>query len=515
MNTKNILLTTTMMLFAMFSFATLHNFETFAEEEDTGYKMVENVKSVMTFTFRDGVEIHEFPYYSMTTDLISNTGLTFQVQGVIGDSPYLHKAIDELYKNRFMISNTANFEYDYRYFDVNIDFLRDDQIFHSISYDDCQVSDYQAKTLTSNDYESYTSKSGFALIDEIDFKCAGLDTNSPSVSTDNKIISDYTSEPLDYTFAEDVRTYVTFDYDTGMEKVEFHGFEIDSGFASGSGAGPSFSVEYVLNHYPLLENAIDNSRELFGTTSVSNIDFDAKVEFGNTERILRELNYFDCTVSSSEIVTLSDKEEGFTGKSGFALVQQVGFTCAGFSSENSIHDSIAWQPVQDYNLGTGGITQATFTYSDGMEIITFPVFTQNNVLDISYPSFTLEGIVGEYPMLYEKIDEQLSIQSDTGNGNLILFDVDTAIINGGDVVREYNYSGCRLTDYDVGSDMNKEESYIKGKFALENTFDIECKGYKPNNPAYDKMFETVFTDSISTNDLRVTDSWGPQFRARE
>ena len=65
MITKNILLTTTLSLVAILSIALIPNFEAFAEEE-TGYKIAENVKSVMTFTFRDGVEVHEFPIYSIS-----------------------------------------------------------------------------------------------------------------------------------------------------------------------------------------------------------------------------------------------------------------------------------------------------------------------------------------------------------------------------------------------------------------------------------------------------------------
>jgi hypothetical protein len=60
--------------------------------------------------------------------------------------------------------------------------------------------------------------------------------------------------------------------------------------------------------------------------------------------------------------------------------------------------------------------------------------------------------------------------------------------------------------------MNKEESYIKGQFALENTFNFECQGYHPNNPMYDVMFNSYTkSDTISTNDLRKTDDWEPGF----
>ena len=83
---------------------------------------------------------------------------------------------------------------------------------------------------------------------------------------------------------------------------------------------------------------------------------------------------------------------------------------------------------------------------------------------------------------------------------------------GEESVRGFNYSKCRVIDYDVGCNTNKEESYVKGKFALENTFDFECRGYTPNNPVYDAMFTTTYAKTQNTNDLKDTDDWGPGFK---
>lgn len=55
--------------------------------------MAEDVKSVMTITFRDRVKVYEFLYYSMAADLASGSGFAFEVHGVIGDAFYLHKAL--------------------------------------------------------------------------------------------------------------------------------------------------------------------------------------------------------------------------------------------------------------------------------------------------------------------------------------------------------------------------------------------------------------------------------------
>jgi hypothetical protein len=528
MTTKNILLTTTLSLFTLLSIAMIPNFEAFAEEEKTGYNMVEDVKAVMTFTFRDGVETHEFPVYSMTTDFVSNTGTTFEVQGVIGDAPHLHKALDESYKYRLMIdSPNASIEYNYRYFDVDVDFLRDDNNIGSIGYYNCEILSYVIETLNSNDYESYTSsKSGFAITDEIEFRCGGLNSNnSENMTMYMDTHTDYATVPLDYTFAEGVRSIATFDFETGSERIEFHSFKLDSGFAEGENAGPSFSVERTLDYFPLLGKEIDNARKTSALPSSYNSDFDVNVEFLNSEKVLRNLDFTDCRVTGSEIITQFDKEEGFTGKSGFVLVQQTNFSCAGLNSDNSAYDELrgdvpVWstakmystQPTHSYNVGTGATALVTFTYKDGIEVLSFPIFDQSNVLDKFNPAFTLEGIVGDFPMLYKRVDENLSLQSVQGSNNVEQFDVDVDLMYGETNVRGFNYSNCRVIDYDVDSDMNKEENYVKGKFALENTFDFECRGYTPNNPVYDAMFTATYAKTQNTNDLRDTDDWGPGFK---
>lgn len=529
MTTKNILLTTTLSLFTVFSIAMISNFEAFAEEEISGYRMADDVKSILTFTFRDGVEIYEFPTYSMTTDFASNTGTTFQVKGVIGESPHLHKALDESYKYRLMIdSANGSWDYDYRFFDVNVDFLRDDAIFNSIGYYNCEILAYHTETLTSHDFSSYTSsKSGFAIVDNIEFRCGGLNSNnSVDVSMYEGILTDYATVPLDHIFAEDVRTIITYDFENGQERIEYNGFYINSGFGEEDDAGPEFSVERILDYFPLLGKEINNARKVSSLPTSFNSDFNVKVEFVNSEKILRILDYTDCRINGADIETKSDKEEGYTGKSGFALVQNIDFACAGLDTTNADYGQMAgttkvWKttvtesitPNYEYNMGQGATAMVKFTFNDGFEVINFPFFEQNNVLDKSYPTFTLEGIVGDFPMLYERVDENLSIQSVQGSNYVENFDVDVILIYGEETARVYNYSSCRVIDYEVNSAMNKEESYIKGKFAFENTFDFECRGYTPNSPVYDKMFETTtYAKTPNTNDLRDTDDWGPGFK---
>ncbi len=305
-----------------------------------------------------------------------------------------------------------------------------------------------------------------------------------------------------------------------------------------------------MDYYPLLYRAIDNSRVVSGASSTSNLDFDALVEFTNGEDVLRGLEFRDCIVSDAKINTQTDKEEGFTGKSGFAIVHQLGFTCAGISPINMYYDEIrgdtpVWksthlsneymEPLQNTDQGLDVFT--TFTFADGTEMIEFSMFKQSEVLTATeknkanngqkslaaaeftrkatYPTLELRGIVGDYPLLYNYVDDNLKNQNSRGTQNKILVDVDVDIVSNGEVIRGFNYVNCRVTNYDVNTEANKEESYVKNKFALENIFTLECQGYHPNNPIYDAMFNVEKANNESTSDLRNTDQWGSSFTVRK
>jgi len=540
--TKNILLTTTLSLIAILSIASIPNFEVFAEEEQTGYKIAEDVKAILTFTFRDGVETHEFPVFSMTTDYVTNEGTFFEVNGVVGNAPLLHKAFDEAFKYRLMkLTGASSFEYNYRFFDVDVDFTRDGESFLGLAYKNCEISDYKVETLNSHDYESYlSSKSGFAIVDNIDFQCSGvnldngyLDVIDKQLRTEaNDIVYNYPRTL--YKYAEDVRTFVTFQYDNGIERIEFPVFEITNGFGESDGA-PEFKVEGILSSYPLLNDAIDKSRKSFGLSSGYNTDFNAKVEFIrgtllDGEKLLRAIDYNDCIVSSSKIVTQYDKEEGFTGKRGFVLVQQNSFSCEGMNPINSAYDQLYKdysivrptfvenaQMKNGYNMGTGPHAIATFDFSGAKATINFPMFEQSGILSRANPSFTLEGIVGDYPLLYKRVDDATKInQMVKGSSTLYeFFNVDVTLKYDENTIREFSYTKCRVTDYVVKSQTNKEETYFKGN-ALSNKFSFECQGYHPYDPMYAAMFDTYYkADTLSSLDLKETLIWSPGFRSNQ
>ena len=512
----------------MLSVLSLISFTAYADE-GAQYKMADDVSAELTFMFRDGVETHNFPVFMMTSDFVSNVGTTFKVQGVVGDVPYLHKALDEAYKYRVMTSSAgSSFEHDFRFFDVSVNISKNDESIRTVDYYNCEVLDYKVDT-EKDDYESYGffENVGFAIVDEIEFRCGGVISNDGfetnlRLST-NQVEFDYGQTP--FKFASDARTFVTFKFDEGIEKIEFPIFELTSGFEEDR-AGPTFHVEGLVMDHPLLDNAINQARKTSGLTNSFNTDFEVMVEFTNNGKVVRGLDFVDCRVSSFFIDTYQDKEEGYTGKRGFSLIEKADFSCAGLTPLNPLLDALrgdepSWSSSKmtnqymknTYNMGTGPHAVATFTFDEGQEIIDFPVFEQGKILNKANPAFALVGVPGEYPLLYNHVDDsQKRGQKTTGTSSLTkVFYVDISLMYGENSVRTFNYSDCRSVDYVVKTQHDKEESFFKG-FSLTNEFHIECNGYHPNSPLYDAMFETYDkADTPSSNDLRNTDQWGPGF----
>lgn len=502
----------------------------FAEENK--YTMVGDIAPVLTFTFRDGVETYTFPVFNMGENFVDNSGASFSVEGTVTKSPMLHKAMDEAYKYR--LSNNA-FDFHFKYFDVDADFVKDGKSILSLDYNNCRVDNYQVETLDSNDYESYFKEVGFAVVDKIDFVCSGVNSNNEFAMPSEKY-TDYGESG--FKFANDMKTTVTFNHDIGTEKIEFPVFNLVSAYEESSeNVVAEFEVEGILEYYPLLYRAIENSRAISGTTYASNEDFDAVVEFTNGAETLRGFNFRDCIVSDAQIHTKTDKEEGFTGKSGFVLVNTVGIACSGIKPINNnynalLGDAPSWktpqlsneyiEPLQNTDQGLDVFT--TFTFADGTETIEFSMFKQSEVLTAtvdsgdstvtdkpSIPTIEFRGIVGDYPMLYHYLDNNRKIQSVAGSQMRDLVEIDVDIVSNGEVIRGFNYSSCRATDYSIQTDPNNEESYTKNKFALETILDFECQGYHANNPAYDAMFEFQKAKTTSSSELRQTHDWRTGF----
>ena len=490
------------------------------------YDFVAGIHNEVTFKFRNGVETVNFPVFSTTSDIVSNVGTSFEVEGVIGNSPHLHKALDDAYAYRMVVlSGTGTFDYEHRYFDVDVNIVQNETILKSFEYNNCEVSSNSVSTLT-DDYESYlASNTGFAIVDSIEFRCSGVHINSENNSsspTHMKMeLINYGSLP--FPLAEDVRTFLTFDFDHGAEKIESVIFTLTAGFDETDNAGANFQIITAVLPHPMIDDAISKSQKISGMQSSFNEDFNVYVEFVNPDTTLRGLDFNDCIVSGYDILTLRDKEEGYTGKRGFATAEILDVDCSGLTPINPHFDklsigeeSLKVPVLHSYNMGTGPHMIATFDFDSGIEVVDFPEFNQGNLIAKANPTFELVGVPGMTPLLYNAVDEAKKSQSKiTGvTSSKNLFDVNLTLVNGDHTVRSFDYSKCRIVDYVLKTEHDLEEIFYKG-FALTNEFNFECQGYAPINSYYGEMFkipQSTETESSNDYESKQRSTWGSNFR---
>ena len=483
-----------------------------------GYLQAEDVSTNITFTFRDGVETHEFPVFKTTADFAENKGTSFQVQGVVADTPHLHKALDEAFKYR-TVKNS--FDYNYKYFDVDAVIISGDNTRKIFRYIDCQIADYIIDTLSHTHRGYLSTDAGFAIVETIDFDCAGVHSKVTSQSeleyrTEPGVIVDFGK--LEYNYADNIRTIVTFGFSNGVERMEFPIFKTTSGFAEGD-KGSGFHVEGIANNYPLLASAVDHARDSRNVPLGQNVDFKVIAAFvqetPDGEIPLRGIYYEDCTVNGSDITTYYDHEEPYATVGGFAMNHSIDFDCVEMIPLNPRYNKTMTtnEQYRNYTMASGIRAISEFRFHDNtVEIIDFPIFKQQNVLSKSFPTFQLEGMVGDYPLLYKQVDKAARFNEVSGITPVDeLFDVDVNLKDGDEILRAFSYSGCRVIDYAVESQQGNEEAFFFW-FALESTFEFECLGYHPKNPVYDALFETDKGNSISSLDLRDTDTWGYKFK---
>jgi len=482
-----------------------------------GYLKAEDVTADLTFTFRDGIEKHEFPVFHTTADFAENKGTSFQVQGVVADTPLLHKTLDEAYKYR---STSGIFDYNYKYFDVDAVLNSEDNTRKTFRYIDCQIADYVFDTLYHTHRGYLSTSTGFAIVETIDFQCNGVHSKVTSQDelnyrTEPDIINEFPK--LDYNYAENIRTFVTFEFDNGIEKIEFPIFNTVSGFAEDD--NPSFHVEGIVNRYPLLASAIDNARDVRTLSLGSNLDFNAKVEFIQEtlegEKLLRGIHYEDCHVIGSDMATYYDHEEPFATAGGFAVNHSIDFDCAGMNPQNPRYDEnmTTNEQYSNYKMASEMHAISEFRFDDNTStIIDFPIFKQHEILSKSYPTFRLIGLVGDHPLLYKQVDDAAKINQISGvTLTQELFDVDVNLQYDDEIVRGFSYSDCRVIDYVVATQQGNEEGFFFW-FSLENTFEIECLGYQPKNPVYDEMFESDHPEVSNNKYWQDTQQWTDEFR---
>lgn len=161
---------------------------TTAQSAPTGnnvYVFAEGVYPQATFEFRDATVTYEFQAYATTNSLFgSNGGFTtrqiapeFTLQRIVGDTPYLHEAVDQTFEYN---GKTSGFDYSYKQFDVAVEMVQAGQSVRTMEYADCSINNY--KILTDFDKEEgYVTggKTGFAVMETFTFVCNGFTPVAP------------------------------------------------------------------------------------------------------------------------------------------------------------------------------------------------------------------------------------------------------------------------------------------------------------------------------------------------
>ncbi len=132
---------------------------------------------------------------------------------------------------------------------------------------------------------------------------------------------------------------------------------------------------------------------------------------------------------------------------------------------------------------------AVFSFDQGTEIADFEVFEQESGFDLAKsPVFELERIVGNTPMLHKVSDMTHKYSLSSFDHQYKDFDVTILLAQGGNVIRQYEYESCDVTNNIVKTLHDKEEGWNTSKgFAVIDKYEFTCSGYTPYSPIYQEM----------------------------
>ncbi len=148
--------------------------------------------------------------------------------------------------------------------------------------------------------------------------------------------------------------------------------------------------------------------------------------------------------------------------------------------------------------------KVVFHFTEADEIVnTFKIFDSvSSGLSSGFdktkaPIFRLEGVIGwDKPILYKAIDTTFTVGRVGATNAFNEFEVDVKFQRGEETYRQFSYSDCRIKNYNVFTEYDKEESYNqKTDFAYVDRIDFECSGFALGNPTYQKMMKDMLDET--------------------
>ena len=141
-----------------------------------------------------------------------------------------------------------------------------------------------------------------------------------------------------YTKANDVAIHTVFAFREAIEESDgFQVFKQMSGFDRNSESA-AFKLEGIMDFdRAYLYEAADMTYH----RGISDIQhnygqFDVDVYLHKDGVTLRHFKYADCMMTDYKVITLFDKEEGWTTSKGFATIDEFEFECSGYKPNNPL-----------------------------------------------------------------------------------------------------------------------------------------------------------------------------------
>lgn len=182
-------------------------------------------------------------------------------------------------------------------------------------------------------------------------------------------------------------------------------------------------------------------------------------------------------------------------------------------------DYVVAEEKEKHKFADNVAIHTVFTFRQGVEESdSFQVFTQKNGFDRVRGSaeFELRGTLDTNRMiLYDAADTTFYRGLHDQNHDYAQFDVDVYLHRDGTTLRQFHYEDCRVVDYHVITEYDKEEGWMGKGFAVEDKFKFQCNGYQPVNSLTDLAKTNGFTapeKTMSSSELKDTSSWSPSFR---
>lgn len=141
-----------------------------------------------------------------------------------------------------------------------------------------------------------------------------------------------------YVFGESLYPMATFKFKDATVTYPFQTLTQVSGFGGGRGATPEFTMQRIPGDTPHLHQALVEAH-IYGryNSDSSYKEFDMTVDLVRQGKDILTLEYQRCNISNHKIVTEFDKAESFTGKDGFAVLEQYTFTCNGYGMNSPLY----------------------------------------------------------------------------------------------------------------------------------------------------------------------------------